>query len=356
MEPAAAHIDAVFSFSRAHAKALSRAMDADEALGYAMAAELTAREPRVTRDNLLAAMPGSASLVRLNIGGLWCADAPPAELAGTQWEAEAQQAIALWRPRTTATRFAQALDESFTPQERTTLKEPSFGWGGGWGGHCILGYDRVLQDGIAGLIAHVQTHQQRASQSGAEPAALDWYRGLLHVCSGISSYIANHASHAEQLAALATDAATRQHYAAIADTCRHVATHGARDFREAVQLFWFVHVLDDADSPGRIDQFLHPWYAALSGDPAERYAIARPILESLWQNFIACRSWNVCLAGQTADDRDACNELTWLFLDLQAHFRREAPNLSVRIFQGSPPKLMQRCVEVISQGAPCTLR
>lgn len=326
-------------------------MGADEALGYAIAADLTTRQPRVAPDNLLAGMPGSSSLVQLNIGGLCCPNEPPARLLGTPWEAEARQTIALWHPRTTGAQFAQAVDQTFTPQERTTLNEPSIGWGGGWGGHCILGYDRPLREGISGLTTHVQTHLQRASQSGADAATLAWYLGLLHVCSGISSYIANHAKHAQGLATQAADAAARAHYEAIAETCRHIATQGARNFRDAVQLFWFLHVLDDVDSPGRIDQFLYPWYAAISTDPAQRYAAARPILESLWQNFIACRSWNVCLGGQTADGQDACNELTWLFLDLQAHFKREAPNLSVRIFAGSPPKLMQRCVEVISQGS-----
>jgi len=53
-----------------------------------------------------------------------------------------------------------------------------------------------------------------------------------------------------------------------------------------------------------------------------------------------CRSWNVCLAGQTADGRDATNELTYLFLELQERHGREAPNLSVRFFPGSDGRLL----------------
>ena len=53
------------------------------------------------------------------------------------------------------------------------------GLGGGWGGHCVLGYDRVLRDGICGLTAHIQKHLQLASESGADEANLDWYQALL---------------------------------------------------------------------------------------------------------------------------------------------------------------------------------
>ena len=340
-----------FAFSREHARAAADGAGPDEALGRALAADLASRAPVVNADNPLAGMPGTRSLVWLDSGGLGCAWDVPAELRGVALEAEAAETIAQWRPRTTAARFAEARQAEFTPAELLTLSEPSLGWGGGWGGHAILGYDRLLRDGIAGLRAWVAGHADRAQRRGADAAALDWYRALLHVCDGISAFIANHAARAAEMAAAAPDAATRRRLEQTAAACRHVSTAAPRDLAEAVQLFWFIHALDNTDSPGRIDRFLLPHYMRLAETPAERRRLARPILDALWRKFIACRSWNVCLAGQTPDGRDAANELTYLFLELQERHGREAPNLSVRLFAGSDPALLRRCVEVIAGGS-----
>ncbi len=337
--------DRIFSFSRAHDEAVARGMGHDEALGFALAAEMASREPDVSAGSILAGMPRSVSLVRLNISGLTCAGEVPEALLGTPDEDEARRTIDAWQPRTTGALFAKARGIEFTPEELDTICEPSLGWGGGWGGHAILGYDRVLREGVGGLREYVREHLRRA-----EPEGLDWYRGLLHVCDGIAAFIRAHADRAAELAQAAESDAEREHFAAIERTCRHVAIGGARDLREAVQLFWFVHVLDDTDSPGRIDQFLLPYYLTLPEQP-DRRAAAYPILEALWRKFVACRSWNVCLAGQTAAGMDAANDLTYLFLDLQGLINREAPNLSVRLFAGSPPDLLQRCAEVIGKGS-----
>ncbi|MCE5326396.1 MAG: hypothetical protein LLG01_08250 [Planctomycetaceae bacterium] len=324
-----------FAFSREHDRALADGAGHDEALGRALGAEFAARQPIVAGDDVLAAMPHSRSLVSLGIGGLGCVWEMPQDLRGTQWEAEARETIALWNPRTTGAVFNQVRLEQFTPAELQTLSEPSLGWGGVWGGHAILGYDRVLRDGIGGLKAWIAQHASRAAAVSA-----DWYAALLHVCDGISAFIANHAAAAEKLG-----------LQRIAAACRHISTAPPCDFFEAVQLFWMIHALDGTDSPGRIDQFLLPYYKTLADTPAVRQRLAWPILDALWKKFIACRSWNVCLGGQTADGADAANELTYLFLDLQDQHGREAPNLSVRLFAGSDPALLKRCVKVIAGGS-----
>ena len=342
---------AEFSFSRAHERAAELGMGADEALGHALAAEYNAREPIVDHDNIVVGMPGSSSLVQLERDGLCCVSEVPQALIGTAHEEEARAAIASWRPRTTAVRFAAAQERELTPEEGLTLDEPFIGWAGNHGGHAILGYDRVLSEGIDGLEGHVRRHLGRAEKAGAEAETLDWYRALLHVCGGISAFIDNHARRARELGEVASDPDEKQRLAQIAAVCEGVAHRGARNLREAVQLFWFIHLLDGTDSPGRIDQFLWPYFEGLPGNAEARRRAAGPILDALWRKFIACRSWNVCLGGQTSDGCDASNELTFLFLDLQERHGGEAPNLSVRFFPGSPRRLMERCAEVLAKGS-----
>ncbi|MCK7482844.1 MAG: pyruvate formate lyase family protein [Candidatus Moduliflexus flocculans] len=53
----------------------------------------------------------------------------------------------------------------------------------------------------------------------------------------------------------------------IAEVCAHVPAHAPRDFWEALQYYWFVHLgvttelnTWDAFCPGRLDQHLLPFY------------------------------------------------------------------------------------------------
>ena len=80
-----------FSFSRAHERASELGMGPDEALGYALAAEYSAREPVIDHDNIIVGMPGSLSLVQLERDGLCCVSEVPQTLIGTYFRLGGQQ-------------------------------------------------------------------------------------------------------------------------------------------------------------------------------------------------------------------------------------------------------------------------
>ena len=59
----------------------------------------------------------------------------------------------------------------------------------------------------------------------------------------------------------------RLSWSRIAEVCSHVPAHAPRDFWEALQYYWFVHLgvttelnTWDAFSPGHLDQHLYPFY------------------------------------------------------------------------------------------------
>ncbi|MCX7600026.1 MAG: hypothetical protein N2512_14335, partial [Armatimonadetes bacterium] len=132
--------------------------------------------------------------------------------------------------------------------------------------------------------------------------------------------------------------------------CEHITTEPPATFREALQLFWFVFIYDGADNPGRFDQYMWPFLR----DDLEARRLTRAqaceLLEDLWVRFNEVRGWNMALGGQTSDGRDATNELTYLCLEVTERLRLPAPNVSVRVFSGSPDKLWRRAVEVIGRG------
>jgi formate C-acetyltransferase len=59
----------------------------------------------------------------------------------------------------------------------------------------------------------------------------------------------------------------------------------------------------------------------------------------------------VAVGGQDANGKDASNELSYLFLRAQEHLRLPQPNLSARVFSGSPDHFLRRCAQVIGVGS-----
>ena len=80
-------------------------------------------------------------------------------------------------------------------------------------------------------------------------------------------YAERHAERAEQLAASDDDPKRRSELLRIAEVCRHVPAHAPRDFWEAIQSYWFVHLAVitelngwDAYNPGHLDRHLQPLF------------------------------------------------------------------------------------------------
>lgn len=83
----------------------------------------------------------------------------------------------------------------------------------------------------------------------------------------------------EQTAKIETDPVKKAEVLETAAICRKVPEHPAENFREAVQAFWFSHLLVEmeqmgcANTPGRVGQFLYPYYmygAAMNATPNGR--------------------------------------------------------------------------------------
>jgi len=83
-------------------------------------------------------------------------------------------------------------------------------------------------------------------------------------------FAARYTAEAERLAAQETNAARKAELTEIAEICRRVPWEPAQTFPEALQSFWFTHMLllvaesypGPGVSPGRVDQYLLPYFEA----------------------------------------------------------------------------------------------
>ncbi|MDH7567996.1 MAG: pyruvate formate lyase family protein [Armatimonadota bacterium] len=272
--------------------------------------------------------------------GIFCRADTAAQLAAEcpRWAGHLQELVAFWRSWQPASRVHLPEDEALMSGNRV--------YWAGWGGHTVLGFDQLLAEGTEGIRARIQ----RAQAGESDPEKRAFRDALLVVCDGLDAFAARYARAARNAAAGEGDPRRRAELEAIAARCEWVPRRGARTFPEALQSFWFVHLLDGCDSPGRIDQFLLPYYqhdreaGLLSAEEAQAW------MDHLWKRFNDTRSWNVCVGGLLPDGRDGTNDLTYMAIEATRRCQKVAPNLSLRVHPGTPRALWQKAIECIETG------
>ena len=71
----------------------------------------------------------------------------------------------------------------------------------------------------------------------------------------------------------------------IAAICAKILQDGASSFREALQTFWFIHLLEGNDSPGRFDQYMYQYYNRDVGNSIITQREVQSLLDHLWKRF-----------------------------------------------------------------------
>lgn len=159
----------------------------------------------------------------------------------------------------------------------------------------------------------------------------------------------------------------------VANNCLNLTKRPPETFHEAVQSLWFLFVLLHMESnassfsPGRIDQYLHPYYQKDIESGKISMEDALDILECLWLKFnqiVYLRNqnsakyfagfpigFNIAIGGEDENGNDTYNELSLLCLQCQYDLGLPQPNLSVRLNRNSSHELMQKAIEVVSKGS-----
>lgn len=223
--------------------------------------------------------------------------------------------------------------------------------------HSIRDYPKLLRVGFAGLRREIEAAMAaRRLDDPAYARGEAFWRAGLAVCDAGILLGRRYAQEARRQAAAAADPAERERLAQMAALCERVPEHGARTLTEAVQALWFGHLLTcgedgiNANSIGRLDQMLQPYYAA---DLAAGRLTREGALE--WMLELGCKLYQeydvqaITLAGRDAAGRDLSNDMTALILEATERlgFVRD---LSVRIHAGSPDWLLSRCAGMIARG------
>ena len=241
-------------------------------------------------------------------------------------------------------------------------------------GHSAGG-ERIFQKGA--LTIKEEIREQMKALENQLPEKEKSYQQLQAMeiaADAIIYYARRYAGKLEKMAGDEEDKDRKEELKIMARNCRRVPAEPPRNFWEALQHYWFIHlgiVYEtnpwDSFSPGRIDQHLLPFYRGdIEKNELNREG-ARELLQAFWIKFnnqpavpkvgvTAEESFTyndfskLNLGGIKGDGSDGVNELSELILEVFDQIRTLQPNLAVLVSNKNPERFLLQALEVVSPG------
>ena len=236
-------------------------------------------------------------------------------------------------------------------------------------GHVTVDYRRVLSEGLESIIWQTRELGKRNSRDKKKRM---FYEAVEIELKAAIRFARRFGTLAATLALNDSSVDRRKELREISRICSQVPERPATTFHEALQSFWFIHLLVQTESnghsisAGRFDQYMYPFYKADIEKGVLTRERALELIEMLWiklSSVIKLRNeyysvafagypmfQNLTLGGQDCAGNDACNEITALALEATANVRMTQPTVSFRWHSKTPDKFKQSVVDVISKG------
>jgi pyruvate formate-lyase/glycerol dehydratase family glycyl radical enzyme len=242
-------------------------------------------------------------------------------------------------------------------------------------GHTVLD-DKIYHRGFLDFERDIQKALQSLDyrHDGLAYTKQQELAAMLICADGLIHFAQRYSTKALELAEKEQDPYRRAEFEHIADICSRVPAQPPRDFWEALQHYWFVHLgvtielnTWDSFSPGRLDQHLYPFYrrGLEEGTLDEQRAVE--LLQCFWIKFnnqpappkvgVTAEESStyadfatINTGGLKEDGSDGVNDLTYLILDVVEEMRLIQPSACVRVSKDSPDRFLTRAAQVIRTG------
>ena len=242
-------------------------------------------------------------------------------------------------------------------------------------GHTVLD-DKIYGKGLSDFKRDIARSLAALDQrKGATAQAKREELRAMSICAdALIAFARRHAEKARKMARNEKDLGRKKELLKIAEVCERVPKERPRDFREALQYYWFVHLgvttelnTWDAFDPGHLDQHLQPFYEEGVGDGTLTREGAEELLQCFWIKFnnqpappkvgvTAAESGTytdfaqINTGGLRADGSDAVSDVTYLLLDVIEEMRLLQPSASIQVSEKSPDLLITRAARIIRTG------
>ena len=239
-------------------------------------------------------------------------------------------------------------------------------------------YEHFLSVGLNGIIEEARQELQKVNSRPVQEITKDdmekraFLESVIIALQGMIRFAHRHANLARKLAKKEPNPERKKELEEIAEICEWVPANPPRNFREALQAYWFIPLGHDIEKAlpnsfvGRFDQYMWPFYkkdidegnitrqeaAELLGCLFVKWACLEPFL--FW-GLLGDRSHldvtqanyfvNVTLGGITREGRDAANELSCLILEVARQVKTHQPHISVRWHHAMAPEFLDKAIE-----------
>ena len=233
-------------------------------------------------------------------------------------------------------------------------------------GHICPNTELWLKLGPKGLMEKAKDKLENCDDSQRE-----FYECTILVLEGVCTFMKRYYDHIMNMIPECSD--YEDSLKIVAENCLNLSLRPPMNFHEALQSLWFLfvvlHMESNASSfsPGRIDQYLYPYYKNDIDEGKITKQEALELLECLWLKFnqiVYLRNqhsakyfagfpigFNIAVGGLDEEGNDTYNELSIMCLKAQYHIGLPQPNLSVRLNKNSSHELMQEAIKVVAQGS-----
>ncbi|HTX72286.1 MAG TPA: trans-4-hydroxy-L-proline dehydratase [Rectinemataceae bacterium] len=243
-------------------------------------------------------------------------------------------------------------------------------------GHTSLD-GSIYRKGMLDFKADIARSRAALDWAG-DPGALDKDEELTAMdisCDAAIIFAERHAALAETMAETERGAQRAAELRRIAEVCRRVPAQAPRDFWEAIQMYWFVHLGTitelngwDAMSPGHFDQHLAPFYGReLAAGSLDREG-AKELLACFWikvnntpappkVGVTAAESGtyndftNINIGGLSREGDEASSEVSYLLLEVLDELQLLQPQANLQVSAKTPDRLLESACRVVRRGS-----
>ncbi len=243
-----------------------------------------------------------------------------------------------------------------------------------WTEGAIPNFDKVLKLGLRGIIEQAKTQLGEVEKELPPDFSekKDFLEAVVLSLEAAIKFACRYAALARELSEKESDEIRKKELTAIAEVCERVPEHPAETFHEALQSFYFIHMINrQIEYMGygigaRFDILMNPYYTQDVKEGRITREGALELLKLLWFKFEECgRVYSpflsgvyggsqivqaLTIGGVDEDGKDVTNEMTYLVLDAVESARTLQGSLNLRYHDGTPKNLVFKAIDVLRAG------
>ncbi|MCK9229698.1 MAG: hypothetical protein M0Q23_05370 [Syntrophales bacterium] len=282
---------------------------------------------------------------------------------------ELEEICAYWKGKSMSDRH----QEAFTGDLGTYWQyEGTFLWTH-WSELGVPDYEGLFKEGLDARIRRCEARLEEIDRTIPSDYIdqKEFLKSVIIVLQAVIDFSHRYATLARTMAASERDPESRKRLEEIAEICEWVPANPPRTFKEAVQFFYFIHLIRylEYSTLGiglRVDYVLGPYYEKDLKEGRITREEALEMLQLLWVKFLelglvysplvtsvyggVASLQAVTIGGLDREGRDVTNELSYLVLEAAKTMRTIEPSIAMRVHRNTPDELLSAATDVIRTG------